>query len=215
MTLGAAAMAYMSIALTSHPERPAAPAMTQAEVLAQCDTGDLLFFIYKKAPKWFLSASPITHLSVIVRDSSGRPLSVETHAANGGPDGTTRDGINAWPLEGRLVQDGVSRDLFLVKMIGPRVEEYKIDNLLASLPALREKIKYNYKYVQDEVTCRMTFGKSDISRSMHCANFASYVLQKLGIARLDQRTDCIRPVDVAWLKLLDGRAYVSQSPVSG
>ncbi len=215
MTTAAAFFAYLSIVLTSFPDLPTTPAMTRAQVLALCDTGDLLFFVNKKAKNWFLAANPVTHLSVIVRNSSGQPLSIETHAAEDGPPGTDRDGINAYPLEVRLAQDGVNTELHLVKMTGPRVVEWKIDELLASLPALREKFAYKYTYIHDEVTCRVTFGKNDISQNMHCANFASLILQKLGIARLDQRTDCIRPVDVAWLKLLDGRSYASKAPLSG
>jgi len=214
MTLGTAVCAYISIILTSHPELPSSQSLTPAQVLATCDTGDLLFFTNKKAATWFKAANPITHISVIVRDASGRPLSVETHADVDGPPNYEGDGINAYPLEVRLAQNGITTDLHLVKMTGPRVADNLADALLASLPSLRAQYMYRYTYIRDEVMCRATFGGYDVSKEMHCANFASLVLQKLGIAHLGQRLDCVRPLDVAWLKLLEGRSYVKKSPIA-
>jgi hypothetical protein len=101
MTLGTAVCAYLSIILTSNPELPSSQPLTAAQVLATCDTGDLLFFTNKTSTTWFKAANPITHISVIVRDASGRPLSVETHADVDGPPNYKGDGINDRPARPR------------------------------------------------------------------------------------------------------------------
>ena len=209
-------VAYLALALaTNLPDLPLGVPVTAQQVMESGNSGDLLFFVSKTASPWYLLVNPITHISVIVRDKSGKPLSVETHAAEDAPPNFAGDGIHAYPLEARLSQRDMSTgwDMYLVRMNGPRVSAERSSELLSALPALRKQYAYKYTFKGDELRCRATFGRDNVSKTMHCANFASLVLQKLGVARPDQRIDCTRPLDVAWLLLLDGRAYSAKSPI--
>jgi hypothetical protein len=209
-----AVLAYVSIILTSNPDLPLAAPMTAQKVLDTCRTGDLLFFVSKAVSKTFLAVSPVTHVSLIVRDAHGRPYSVETHKTSSSPPGYNGDGVQVYPLEVRLAQNGITTDLSYVRLMGPAASTEARDAMIAALPTLRKRYKYKYTFVRDEFVCRVTNGRDDISETMHCANFTSLLLQMLGVARADQRIDCIRPVDVAWLKLTDGREYASKAPLS-
>jgi len=194
------------------PELPRGPAVSAREVLDTARTGDILLFRSKTAGKSLLLVNPYTHIATVVRNSSGEAYAVEIHAAGDGPTGKEPEGVHAYPLLERVRYNGVKTDLFLVRLnhtCAPAVS----DALLDSLPL---DMRYNTDYIKDEVKCHFAFTSPDITARMHCANFASYMLQALGIANAEQCIQCTRPIDVvSSLKLRPPFEYDHVSPVVG
>lgn len=194
--------AYACLVLAK-PQLPLRSSVSAEDVMRSARTGDVLLYRSRTASRSFLVLNPYTHVSTIVRHK-GRAFSVEIHAAGDGPTGLEGEGVYAYPLEQRLATNGQRTDLFLVRRQGPDIDASSL-----ALPV----VPYNTSYVRDEATCHFLGISPDISKKMHCANFASFVLRELGIARA--AASCVRPIDVvSSLPLREGHAYVSVHAIS-
>ena len=204
--LAAIIVAAYVCAVMSKTELPAsADWISTADVMRTARTGDILLFRSKKASRFFLTLNPYTHISTIVRRPDGAAYSVEIHADGDGPMGSEPQGSYAYPLQHRLRSTGLSTDAFLVRRRGPQIDAAVASDVVDAALAL--DVRYNTAYIRDEALCHfLGISLNDTAAKMHCANFASWVLTRAGIAT--GAAACIRPIDVvSTLPLVPGHAY--------
>lgn len=169
-----------------------------SRILETAQTGDILYFRNRRRPWHYLAVVPMTHIGVILRHG-GRPYVLEMHQFKDAPPGyPDLDGPHVYPLEVRLKEslsgDGVW-DLFYSRYrgtpVGPGVD-------LASWAFPPAYVPYNYSYIRDEILCHalLRIPRVNTSNKMHCANYAAWVLKKLGIVPEKARLDCVFPLDV-------------------
>ncbi len=172
------------------------PRVSAPTLLETAQTGDLLYFRSRRRAWYYLAVVPMTHIGVILRHK-GRPYVLEMHQFNDAPPGYPNlDGPHVYPLDVRLnealYQDG-DWDLFYSRYRGPPV--LNIDLTWAFPPAY---VPYNYSYIRNEITCHalLKIPRVNTSQKMHCANYAAWVVKKLGIVPPQARIDCVFPLDV-------------------
>lgn len=187
------AMVAVLIVLTVRRVCGPARRVSTAELLETARTGDLILFRNETRPWYYLAALPMTHIGVVIR-YGGKPFILEMHQLDDAPPGYPNlDGPHVYPLEARIAEsfNGGPWRLFHAPYKGPAPTA---DVAWAFPP---EYIPYNYNYIKDELRCHALARIPRVSLDkMHCANYASLVLKKLGIAPPDSRIDCVVPMDV-------------------
>ena len=170
-------------------------------LLQTARTGDLLYFRSRRRPWYYKAVVPMTHIGVIFR-RNGHPYVLEMHQFKDAPPGyPDEDGPHIYPLKVRLDQSFANGpwDLFYSRYRGPPVVT---DISWAFSPAY---VPYNYSYIKNEVVCHTLFRIPHVNTStkMHCANYAGWVLKKLGILSPHVRIDCVFPLSVRELAAYD------------
>ena len=162
-----------------------------------------MLFRNNEATQAYLMVTPYTHVGVVIQTREGELGIAEMHQLHDGlvPD---QEGVQFHAMRQRLADPRWTK--FLVPLRGA-VSMDRRDAFFDSLPALHEAIPYNYDYIKDGLACRLLPWKHTIAKSMQCANFAALALQALGVARTDQRIDCLAPPDVPGLALEQGYEY--------
>lgn len=194
------ALAYIALVLTK-PElqlqQQQTMKATAEEVLRNSQTGDILLYKGFNASPGLLFVNPYTHISTIIRDANNKPYSVEIHASGDGVE-NEKEGVYAYPLEYRLSSNGKRTQMYWVRLQSQQnLPANTGSTVLAWLPEIRRRIRYNTNYIRDMVVCHFFHVlPGDITKRMHCANFASALLQMMKIAVQDQDIGCIRPIDV-------------------
>lgn len=175
-----------------------ASSVTTEHILAHAKTGDILYFRSQRRPFIYLLAVPLTHIGIIVVHE-GRKYVIEMHQKGDAPPGYNpkADGPHTYPLKSRLNEFKGPNPRWLLYWCPTLTQPREADVSWAFPPRY---IPYNYDYQKQELVCRMfpwtRPERGEIMDSMHCANYAVYVLKKLGIVPATASMDCKTPPEV-------------------
>lgn len=214
--LSVAVLAWICLVLSVYaiPLKEDAPTSPQ-DILRTAQTGDVLLFIAKDYGLPYTLVNPYSHIAVIVRTSDNGTYVVEAHNDNSGPGDQYPKGIAMYPLEQRAAPTAFTTPYFvrLHRAAEPRI--LTPEALANQVRQWNAAIEYNKSYKVTEALCHFLGIRPDVTKKMHCANFASMFLEYLGIASPQAVYDCIRPIDVvSTLPLAPGYAYKHITPVN-
>lgn len=180
----------LMIAIVAFGQGSAKAMMPFERAMQECDSGDLILFVYGGMSLTRLSrTSRFTHAGIVYVGNDGTKYIVEAHA-----DGDVKDrggGVHVYELEKRVREYKGTASLAKLKV---PLDSYQRARFSRDTFSEYQNIPFFDEYATHYVTnCLLSLGVERKAPGMFCSEFISHVQKRLGIGNARERDECMTP----------------------